>query len=120
MRMRSHRRSLMVWSPPGSPADRYNALAFTGLARPRPIRWWVRTGALLTIIGITRLARAMRTRCRSVFTVTGALLVIIGVMLPNGGAFVAGLLVLLLALLRGAEPSHCRAAAQMTGAHWHG
>jgi hypothetical protein len=121
MRMRSHRRSLMVWSPPGGPADRYGALAFTRHARPRPIRWWLRTGALLTVIGITRIARAMRARWRSVFTVTGGLLLVIGFMLPNGGAFVAGLLVLVLALLRGAAaPSHCRAAAQMTGAHWHG
>ena len=120
MRMRSHRRSLMVWSPPGGPADRYGALAFTRRARSRPIRWWLRTGALLTMIGITRIARAMRARWRSVFTVTGGLLLVIGFMLPNGGAFVAGLLVLLLALLRGAERSHCRAAAQMTGVHWHG
>jgi hypothetical protein len=119
MRMRSHRRSLMVWSPPGGPADRYGALAFTRRTRPRPIRWWLRTGALLTVIGITRIARAMRARWRSVFTVTGGLLLVVGFMLSNGGAFVGGLLVLL-ALLRGAERSHCRAAAQMTGAHWHG
>ena len=120
MRMRSHRRSLMVWSPPGGPADRYGALAFTRRARPRPIRWWLRTGALLTVIGITRIARAMRTRWRSVFTVSGGLLLVIGFMLPNGGAVVVGLIVVLFALLRGAERSHCRAAAQMTAAHWHG
>jgi hypothetical protein len=29
------------------------------------------------------------------------------------------MLVLLVALLKGAQPGHCRAAAQMTGAHWH-
>jgi hypothetical protein len=120
MRMRSHRRSLMVWSPPGGPADRHGSLAFTRRARPRPIRWWLRTGALLTVIGITRTARAMRARWRSVFTVTGGLLVVIGFMLPNGGAVVAGLIVVLFALLRGAERSHCRAAAQMSAARWHG
>lgn len=120
MRMRSHRRSLMVWSPPGGPADRYGALAFTRRARSSPIRWWLRTGALLTVIGITRIARAMRARWRSVFTVTGGLLLVIGFILPNGGAVVAGLIILLFALLKGAERSHCRAAAQMTAAHWHG
>jgi hypothetical protein len=120
MRMRSHRRSLMVGSPPGGPADRYGAVACTRRARPRPIRWWLRTGTLLTVIGITRIARVLRARWRSVFAVTGALLLVIGFMLPNGGAVVAGLIIALFALLRGAERSHCRAAAQMTAAHWHG
>lgn len=119
MKVRSHRRSLMIWSPSGGPADRYGVPTVTRLARPRRIRWWFRAGALLAVIGITRLARNMRARWRSVFLVTGAALVIVGVMLPSGGAFVSGLLVLLVAVLRGAEPSHCRSADQMTGAHWH-
>jgi hypothetical protein len=80
----------------------------------------LRTGALLTVIGIMRIARAMRERWRSVFTVIGGSLLVIGFMLPNGGAVVAGLIVLLVALLRGAERSHCQAAAQMTAARWHG
>lgn len=119
MRMRSHRKSMMAWSPSGGRAGRCGAPASIRLARPRPIRWWFRTGALLGVIGITRLARGMRARWRSVFLVTGAALLVVGVMLPTGAAFVPGMLVLLLALLKGAEPSHCRAAAQMTGAHWH-
>lgn len=119
MKIRSHRRSLMVWSPSGGPADRYGVPAVTRLARPRRIRWWFRTGALLAVIGITRLARTMRARWGSVFLVIGAPLVIVGVVLPSGAAFVSGLLALLVALLRGAEPGHCRAASQMTGAHWH-
>jgi hypothetical protein len=119
MRMRPHRRSLMVWSPSGGPVDRYGVPAVTRLARPKRIRWWFRTGGLLAVIGITWLVRTMRARWRSVFLLTGALLVIVGVMLPSGGAFVPGLLVLLVALLRGAESGHCRAATQMTGTHWH-
>ena len=119
MRMRSHRRSLMVWSPSGGPLDRHRVPAVTRLARPRRIRWWFRTGALLAVIGTTRLARTMRARWRSVFFVTGAPLVIAGVILPGGGAFVSGLLLLLVAVLTGAAPGHCRAADQMTGAHWH-
>jgi len=46
----------------------------------------------------------MRARWGSVFLVIGAPLVIVGVMLPSGAAFVSGLLALLVALLRGADP----------------
>ena len=119
MRARSHRRNLMIWTPSGGRTDRYDVPAFTRPVRPRPIRWWFRTGALLTVIGIVRLARTTRARWRSVFLVTGAALVVVGVVLPSGAAFVPGLVVLLIALLKGAERSHCRAAAQMTGVHWH-
>jgi hypothetical protein len=74
---------------------------------------------VLAVVGIMRLARGMRARWRSVFFVTGAALIVVGVVLPSGAAFVPGMLVVLIALLKGAEPSHCRAAAQMTGVHWH-
>jgi hypothetical protein len=115
MRMRSQRRSLMVWTR----SDRYGVPAFTGLARHRPIRWWFRTGALLAVIGITRLARTVRARWRPMFLVAGALLVVIGVTLSSAGDFAPGLLVLLVGLAGGAGRSHCRSADQMTGAHWH-
>jgi hypothetical protein len=119
MGMRSHRRSLMVWSSSGDRADRYGPASFPRLARPRRIRWWLRTGALLAVIGITRLARGLRARWRSMFFVTGGALIVAGVVLPSGAAFVPGMLVVLIALLKAAGPSHCRAAAQMTGVHWH-
>ena len=119
MGMRSHRRNLMVWSPPGGRADRYGFPTISRLSRSRRIRWWFRTSALLAVIGVTRLAHGMRARWRSVFSVTGAALIVVGVVLPSGAALVAGILVVLIALLKGAEPSHCRAAAQMTGVHWH-
>jgi len=48
------------------------------------------------------------------------LLVVIGVVLPSGWVFVPRLLVLLVAVLTEAEPSPCRAVAQMTAAHWSG
>jgi len=117
--MRSHRRSLMVPTPTGSRTDGYGMPALTRLARPRPIRRWFRTGALLAVLGITRLARIMRARWGSMFLVAGTLLVILGVTLSSAGAFVPGLLVLLVGLARGAGRSHCRVADQMTGAHWH-
>ena len=119
MRARSHRRSLMSWTPSDGRTDGYGVPAFTRPARPRPIRWWFRTGALLAVIGITRLARITRARWRSVFLVAGALLAIIGVALSSAAAFVPGLLVLLVGLAGGAGRSHCRTADQMTGAHWH-
>ena len=119
MRMRSHSRSPKIWSPSGVRADRYGLPTVTRLARFKRIRWWFRTGGLLAVIGITRLARGMRARWRSVFLVTGAALVVVGVALPSGVALVSGILVVLVALLKGAEPGHCRAAAQMTGVHWH-
>jgi hypothetical protein len=116
MRMRSHRRSLMIWTPPGGRTEGYDVPAVT---RPRPIRRWFRTGALLAVLGITRLARTMRARWGSVFLVAGTLLVIIGITLSSAGALVPGLLVLLVGLTRGAGRSHCRSADQMTGAYWH-
>ena len=119
MGRRSHRRSPMVWSTPGGRADRYSLPTFTGIARSTRIRWWLRTGVVLAVIGITRLARGMRARWRSVFSVTGAALIVVGVVLPSGAALVSGILVMLIALLKGAEPNHCRAAAQMTGVRWH-
>jgi hypothetical protein len=72
------------------------------------------------VIGSTRLARLARARWRPVLLATGALLVVIGIVLPSGWAFVPGLLVLLVAMLTEAEPSPCQAAAQMTAAHWSG
>jgi len=119
MRMRSHRRSLMIWTPPGGRTGGYGVPAFTRLAGRRPIRRWFRTGVLLAVIGITRLARTMRARRGSIFLVAGTLLVIIGMTLSSAGALVPGLLVLLVGLTRGAGRSHCRSADQMTGAHWH-
>lgn len=119
MRRRSHRRSLTIWAPPSGRTDGYGVPAFTRLPRPRLLRWWSRTAAQLAVMGVTRLTRTMRARWRSMFLVAGALLVIIGVTLSSAGAFVPGLVVLLVGLVQGAGRSHCRAADQMTGAHWH-
>ena len=120
MRMRSRRRNLVVWNPSLGAADRYGALSVPRITRARRFQWWLRTGALLSVIGIRWLARIVRSRWRSAFLVSGALLVIVGLELPSSAAFVPGLLVLLVGLLKGNEASHARSAAQMTAAHWHG
>ena len=64
MTLRPHR-NLVVWSQPVGPADRYGALRLTRLTRTRRIRRGIRTGTLLIIVGLMRLARAVRIRWRA-------------------------------------------------------
>ena len=106
MRMRSHRRNLAEWSAVGAPASRSADQRFTRLARSGRIRWWLRTGVLLTVIGVMRLARIMRARWRPAFLLTGALLIVIGVMLPSLPAFFFGPLVVLFAMPKGPGSSN--------------
>jgi hypothetical protein len=101
MRMRSHRRDLAEWSAAAAPASRSADQQFTRLARSERIRWWLRTGVLLTLIGVMRLARIIRARWRPAFVLTGALLIVIGVMLPSLTAFFFGPLVVLFAMPKG-------------------
>ena len=57
MRLPAQRRDLVVWSPSVSPADKDSAPR-----RTRRTHRFIRTGALLTVIGLLRLARAARPR----------------------------------------------------------
>jgi hypothetical protein len=120
MRMRSRRRNLVGWNPSPGAADRYDARSFTPITRPRPMRWWLRTGALLSVLGIRRLARIVRSRWRLMFVVAGALLTVIGFELSSASLLVPGLLVLLFVLLKGGRTSYRLPADQLTAAHWHG
>jgi len=115
MRLRSHRRNLVIWNP-SVPVGNFGA---PRLARPRRIRWWLRTGALLTVIGAARLVRTVRTRWRPVLAATGALLMVVGIVLPSGMTLVPGMLILLFALFKGAGASGSRAVTQLTATHWH-
>src|SRR5260221_8478489 len=63
MRLRPHRRNVVVWSQSASSAGRFCAPPFM---RTRRIRRWIRTAALLTIIGLMPLARAVRGPWRTV------------------------------------------------------
>jgi hypothetical protein len=76
MRLRSHRRNMVVWSQSASSVDRSGATPFT---RTRRIRRWIRTGALLTIVGLMPLARAGRARWWLLLPV--GVLTVVGVML---------------------------------------
>ena len=62
MMLRLHRRNLVIWSTSVGPADRYGASRLTRPARTRRVPRCIRTGALLVVIGLMRLARMVRTR----------------------------------------------------------
>lgn len=98
--MRSCRRNIVVWSSSAVPASRAGDRGVTRFARRR-IRWWLRTGGLLAVIGVMRLARIMRARWEPAFLLAGALLTVIGVMLPNAVAVLSGVPVLFFTLLKG-------------------
>ena len=55
-------------------------------------------------------ARAARTSWRALFLVTGAVLTLLGVVLASGAVFLAGVLVLRVALLHGLGASGCTSA----------
>ena len=98
MRLRPRRGHLVVWSSSEIPGRSW---AWRPV-RQRRIRWWLRTGALLAVIGVVRLARITRTRWEPVFLSVGALLMVIGFVLPAASvAYLFGMLVLVIALLTG-------------------
>ena len=97
MRLRSHRRNLVVWSQSAGSAGRYGVPPFT---RRRRIRSWIRTGALLTVVRLVPLARAVRARWRPLLA--GGVLTVVGVMWldgPGGMVLLPGLWLLLSAPL---------------------
>jgi hypothetical protein len=109
MRLRAHRRNLVVWSPSAGSAGRYGAPRLTRLARTRRIRRWIGTGALLMIIGVMRLARAARPRWRPLLA--GGVLTVGGVVAAVvwGLVLLPGLLFLVSAALIPARPKTDRA-----------
>ena len=107
MRLRSHRRDLVVWNQSAGPVDRHGAPSFARPAGTGPIRRCVRTSGLLAVIGLMRLA--MRPRWRTVLA--GGVLTIAGVILrsgPGGVVLLPGLLFLLYAPLIPAGPDSDR------------
>ena len=102
MRRRSHRRDLVVWSQSAGSAGRYGAPPFS---RRRRIRRWIRTGALLTVVGLRPLARSVRARWRPLLA--GGVLTVAGVMWLDGAGgmvLLPGLWLLLTAPLNPASP----------------
>jgi hypothetical protein len=101
MRLRAHRRNPVV--SVGS-AGRYGAPKPTRIALTRIHRGF-RAGALLMVIGLMRLAHAVRLRWRPLLA--GAVLTVVGGMLRGawGVVFLPGLLFLLFASLVPARPT---------------
>ena len=96
MRLRTRRRNL-VWSPSAGPVGRYGAPRLTPARR---IRRFFRIGALLTVIGLMRLARGVRPRWRPLLA--GVVLTVAGFMLRGslwGMVIMGGLWFLIYALL---------------------
>ena len=112
MRLRPRRGNLVVWSSSDAPGRSWAWRP----ARPRRVRWLLRTGMLLAVIVVVRLARVTRARWEPVCLGAGALLMVIGFVLPAASVtFFLGMLVLVVALLRGiatkgrtaAQPADC-------------
>ena len=77
MRLRRHRRNVVVWSSSAPPADRYAASRRSRPARIGQVRRLIRIGVLLTIIAV---------RPRWGFLLAGTVLTAIGVIERNGAA----------------------------------
>ncbi len=96
MRVRpQRRRNLVVWSQSGG-TDR--ASRVTRYTRTRRIRRWIRIGMLLTLLGLTPLARAVRPRWKPLLA--GTVLTVAGVIMrgsPAGSAMLLPGLMLLMA-----------------------
>jgi hypothetical protein len=118
MRLRPRRGYLVVWSSSGVPGGGSRAWR---PARARRIRWWLRTGTLLALIGVVRLARAMRMHWEPVCLVAGGLLMVIGFVLPAASvAFFPGMMVMLIALLKGIKTKGRAASAAADCWQWRG
>ena len=89
MRLRSHRRNLVARSRTNL-ADRHGDPSLMRPVRIRRIRRSLHTGALITVIGLMRLARGARHRWRPLLA--GTVLTVVGIMLRGG---VWGLLITL-------------------------
>ena len=94
MRPRWHRTTPVVWSSSAGPRDVPVGRRIRRRRR-RVLRRRIRTGALIAIIGLIRLARVVRARPGLAFLLAGALLSVAGNMLSSGIAFIAGMLVFL-------------------------
>jgi hypothetical protein len=105
MRLRAHRRGQVAWTRSAGPARGYGAPGLARLPPNRRLRRRLRTGALLTAIGLVRLARAMSSRWW--LLAAGSVLTGAGLMLRNGAwgmVLLPGMLLLLSALLIPARP----------------
>jgi hypothetical protein len=104
MRRRSHWGTPTGWNSSFELANRNTAPSFRRLATSGRIRRWIRTGALLAVIGLMRTARVMRSRAWLLLLLTGGVLAVAGIALSSW-IFIPGMLVILLAVRIPQDPS---------------
>jgi len=100
MRLRAHRRTLVIWTHSADPADWYRAPIGTQVARPGRARRGMRLLTLLTVMGMMRFARGLRPRWCPLLV--GTVLTVAGVMLRGGAwsvLFLAGVWAFLYSVL---------------------
>ena len=105
MGLRSRRQSLPVWNSSADSPATYGLPRAAQPTRAGRIRWWIRTGALLSAIGLIRFGRAVRTRWWPVLA--GCVLTAAGIMLrggPGNVVLLPGLILLLSAPVIPASP----------------
>jgi hypothetical protein len=112
--VRLRRRTTVVWSS-SSPRSRTARHATREFSRRSPIRRFLRTGALLTIIGMIRLSRIARAHLRPTISLTGTAITVAGISLPGEPVLIAGFVVLLLALFMPSDPAE---APPRSCGHW--
>ena len=117
MRLRPRRRNLVVWSSSARPGGSWAWRP----TRSRRIRWWLRTSALLAVLGVMRLARAARIRWEPVFLGVGAVLTVVGFEVPAASVtFLLGLLILVVTLVKGIAAKGRSAGQAADCWQWHG
>jgi hypothetical protein len=102
------RRNLVLWSQAAGPPGRYRTAPVTP---GRRIRWWIRRGALLILIGLMAVGRGVLARWRPVLA--GVVLTVAGAILRDGpgtSVLLPGLMLLMSAPLL---PGRSRARADL-------
>ena len=100
MGLRARRHNIVVWRTPHGPRRRHGLTAFPPRVRTRPVRRFFRVSWLLMLIGLLRVARALRLRWLAVLP--GVTLIVTAVIVRGdfgGLAFLCGFLFLYAALI---------------------
>ena len=105
MRLRSRRRTIVASSSSSGHVARHGVDVVARSTRARRIRWWVRTGVLLAIIGVLRVARTARAYPRPALSLAGTAVAVAGLTLPSRAVLIAGFLVLFLAMFLPSDPA---------------
>lgn len=116
MRLRPQRRNLVVWSSSRGLTRASGPAVVIRFGRTGRFRRLARTGALLMVVGLVRLARAVRPRWRPLLA--GGACTVAGVVLRSsswGAILLPGMLLLLYALLIPVDPDedHKRLAREL-------